>query len=222
MREVTQYTLLVAILAVLIYIAVVSTGTVATTNQNKSSLSEIQDSNLAEYQLVSGNLDYVHTADMNRATQTILLNGITLNSSEFIILYDSTPYASKGHIALNLPCDSNDPQDRLLDVLIGRAPDMSTMALGYIPQLSSPPDMCVYHGQFGFGDPVTDVVLKSVSEDPITLRGPHSVAIVTHESYIPEKHLICRNKCRKNITQPALNYYFIFYNYFKNISMRNK
>ena len=186
MREVTQYTLLVAILAVLIYIAVVSTGTVATTNQNKSSLSEIQDANLAEYQLVSDSLDYVHTADMNRATQTILLNGITLNSSEFIILYDSTPYASKGHIALNLPCDANDPQDRLLDVLIGRAPDLSTMALGYIPQLSSPPDMCVYHGQFGFGDPVTDVVLKSVSEDPITLRGPHSVAIVTHESYIPK------------------------------------
>ena len=123
MREVTQYTLLVAILAILIYIAVVSTGSIATTMQNKSSLSEIQDSNLAEYQLVSGNLDYVHTADMNRATQTILLNGITLNSSEFIILYDSTPYASKGHIALNLPCDPNNPQDRLLDVLIGRAPD---------------------------------------------------------------------------------------------------
>src|SRR5215218_1248662 len=187
MKEVTQYTLLVAILAVLIYIAVVSTGTVATTNQSKSSLSEIQDSNLAEYQLVSGNLDYVHTADMNRATQTVLLNGITLNSSEFIILYDSTPYASKGHIALNLPCNAQDPQERLFDVLIGRAPDMSRMALGYIPQLSSPPDMCVYHGQFGFGDPVTDVVLKSVADDPITLRGPHSVAIVTQESYIPKQ-----------------------------------
>jgi hypothetical protein len=187
MKEITQYTLLVAILAVLIYIAVVSTGTVATTNQNKSSIDQIQDSNLAEYQLVSGNLDYVHTADMNRATQTVLLNGITLNTSEFIILYDSTPYASKGHIALNLPCDSKDPQDRLLDVLIGRAPNMITMALGYIPQLSSPPDMCVYHGQFGFGDPVTDIVLKSVSEDPITLKGPHSVAIVSHESYIPEQ-----------------------------------
>jgi hypothetical protein len=186
MKEVTQYTLLVAILAVLIYIAVVSTGTVATTNQNKSSLSELQDSNLASYELVSGNLDYVHTADMNRATQTVLLNGITLNSSEFIILYDSTPYASKGHIALNLPCNAKDPQDRLFDVLIGRAPDMSRMALGYIPQLSSPPDMCIYHGQFGFGDPVTDIVLKSVSDDPITLRGPHSIAIVTHESYIPK------------------------------------
>ena len=187
MREITQYTLLVAILALLIYIAVVSTGSIATTIQNKSSLYEIQDSNLAAYQLVSSNLDYVHKADLNRATQTVLLNGITLNSSEFIILYDSTPYASKGHIALNLPCDPNDPQDRLLDVLIGRAPDMITMALGYIPKLSSPPNMCVYHGQFGFGDPVTDIVLKSVSEDPITLRGPHSVAIVSHESYIPEK-----------------------------------
>ena len=186
MREITQYTLLIVILAVLIYIAVVSTGTVATTTQNKSSLSEIQDSNLAEYQLVSDNLDYVHTADMNRATQTVLLNGITLNTSEFIILYDSTPYASKGHIALNLPCNAQDPQDRLFDVLIGRAPDMSRMALGYIPQLSSPPNMCVYHGQFGFGDPVTDIVLKSVSDNPITLRGPHSVAIVTHESYIPK------------------------------------
>ena len=187
MKEITQYTLLVAILAVLIYIAVVSTGTVATTNQNKNSLTELQDSNLAEYQLVSGGLDYAHRADMNRATQTVLLNGITLNSSEFIILYDSTPFASKGHIALNLPCDPQDPQDRLLDVLIGRAPDMITMALGYIPQLSSPPNMCVYHGQFGFGDPVTDIVLKSVADDPITLRGPHSVAIVSHESYIPEQ-----------------------------------
>ena len=188
MKEITQYTILVAILALLIYIAVISTGTVATTtNQNKSSLTELQDSDLAEYQLVSGNLDYSHTADMNRATQTVLLNGITLNSSEFVILYDSTPYASKGHIALNLPCDAQDPQDRLLDVLIGRAPEMFTMALGYIPQLSSPPDMCVYHGQFGFGDPVTDIVLKSVADDPITLRGPHSVAIVSHESYIPEQ-----------------------------------
>src|SRR5687767_1098572 len=187
MKEVTQYTLLVAILAVLIYIAVISTGTVATTDENKSSLSKIQDSNSASHELVSSNLDYVHTADMNRATQTVLLNGITLNSSEFIILYDSTPYASKGHIALNLPCDPNDPQDRLLDVLIGRAPDMITMALGYIPKLSSPPNMCVYHGQFGFGDPVTDIVLKAVSEDPVKFKGPHSIAIVTHESYIPEK-----------------------------------
>ena len=65
MREVTQYTLLVASLAILIYIAVVSTGSIATINTNKNSLSEIQDANLAEYQLVSNNLDYVHVCFMN-------------------------------------------------------------------------------------------------------------------------------------------------------------
>ena len=32
MKEITQYTLLVTILAVLIYIAVISTGSIATTN----------------------------------------------------------------------------------------------------------------------------------------------------------------------------------------------
>lgn len=203
-KEVTQYTLLVAILALLIYIAVVSTGSIATTtSQNKSSVDEIHESNIAAYELVSGNLDYVHKADLNRATQTVLLNGITLNSSEFIILYDSTPFASKGHIALNLPCDPQDPQDRLLDVLIGRAPDMITLALGYIPQLSSPPNMCIYHGQFGFGDPVTDIVLKSVSEEPITLRGPHSVAIVTHESYIPETASFKQQQQQQNMTDDS-------------------
>ena len=47
MKEVTQYTLLVAILAVTYLYCCNSTGTVATTDQNKSSLSKIQDSNLA-------------------------------------------------------------------------------------------------------------------------------------------------------------------------------
>ena len=43
MKEITQYTLLVAILAILIYIAVISTGTVATTtNQDKNSIDELQ------------------------------------------------------------------------------------------------------------------------------------------------------------------------------------
>ena len=42
MKKITQYTLLVAILAILIYIAVISTGTVATTNQDKNSIDELQ------------------------------------------------------------------------------------------------------------------------------------------------------------------------------------
>lgn len=45
--------------------------------------------------------------------------------------------------------------------------------------------MCVYHGQFGFGDPVPDIVLKNLSAKNMSLVGPHFVAITTHESYIP-------------------------------------
>ena len=140
-------------------------------------------------EMVSNNLDYVHKADLNRATTSILLNDIELENNEFIILYDSTPFASKGHIALNIPCDPENPYDPNIKVLVGRAPDLFVMPVGYVQQISSPPKMCVYHGQFGFGDPVTDVILKYIaddeSENSIIFDGPHSIAITTHESYIP-------------------------------------
>jgi hypothetical protein len=43
----------------------------------------------------------------------------------------------------------------------------------------------VYHGQFGFGEPITDIVLKNISGKTIGLGGPHSVAISSHEFYTP-------------------------------------
>jgi hypothetical protein len=110
---------------------------------------------------------------------------MNLNTSEFILLYDSTPYASKGHIALNLPCDPNSPNNPLFQVLVGRAPDLVPTTLGYIGQISEPPQMCIYHAQFGFGKPVTDIALKNISDRSINLTGPHSVAISTHESFLP-------------------------------------
>ena len=135
--------------------------------------------------LLSKSLDYVHKGDISTSSTNILLNGITLNQSEFILLYDSTPFASKGHIAVNLPCNPNNPLDPIFDILVGRAPDLFVMPLGYLEPISKPGKMCVYHGQFGFGDPVTDVILQYVGDDPIKLEGPHSIAISTHEYYNP-------------------------------------
>jgi hypothetical protein len=43
----------------------------------------------------------------------------------------------------------------------------------------------MYHAQFGFGDPVTDVILKNVADRSINLTSPHSVVITTHESFLP-------------------------------------
>ena len=100
------------------------------------------------------------------------------------MLYDSTSFASKGHIAVNLPCNHNNPLDPIFDILVGCAPDLFVLPLGYIEPISKPGKMCVYHGQFGFGDPVTDLILQYVGDDPIKLEGPHSIVI----SYICEKN----------------------------------
>jgi hypothetical protein len=187
MTAIAQTSMIAACLAILIYIAVIATGnylaTQSTANQNP--LSKQQQLDDALHKLVSTNFNYSHKADTNRASQTILLNGLSLNTSEFLLLYDSTPYASKGHIALNLPCEANSPSNPLFQVLVGRAPDLVPTTLGYLGQISDPPNMCIYHAQFGFGDPVTDVALKNISDRSVNLTSPHSAAITTHESFIP-------------------------------------
>jgi hypothetical protein len=186
MTAIAQTTMIGACLAILVYIAVITTGNfLALQNTSDSASSQQSQIDDALHKLISTNLDYSHKADTTRASQTVLLNGLNLNSSEFLLLYDSTPYASKGHIALNLPCEPNAPNNPLFQVLVGRAPDLVPTTMGYLEPISSPPQMCVYHAQFGFGEPVTDVALKNISERPINLTGPHSVAITTHEAFIP-------------------------------------
>ena len=177
-------------LAILVYIAVILTGTYTTQNISPSgstntSLAEQSKLDSAMSQQIARSLDYVHKSDINIAPVTVPLHGVNLSANQFILLYDSTPYASKGHIALNLPCDANTLNVPMFQVLVGRAPDLTPLALGYISRISVAPEMCVYHGQFGFGDPVTDIVLKNVSGRTISLEGPHSVAISTHEFYTP-------------------------------------
>jgi hypothetical protein len=177
-------------LAILVYIAVILTGTYTTQNISPSgstntSLAEQSKLDSAMSQQIARSLDYVHKSDINIAPVTVPLHGVNLSANQFILLYDSTPYASKGHIALNLPCDANTPNVPMFQVLVGRAPDLTPLALGYISRISVAPQMCVYHGQFGFGDPITDMVFKNISGRTISLGGPHSVAISTHEFYTP-------------------------------------
>jgi hypothetical protein len=183
---IAQTTMIAASLAILVYIAVIITGSTFFSMQGRSSLAEqMQAADSALHNQIANNFDYVHTADANRASSTILLNGINLTRNQYILLYDSTPYATKGHIALNLPCDANTPNVPSFQLLVGRAPNLTATALGYISQISAPPQMCIYHAQFGFGEPVTDVVLKNTSTNTVSFKGPHSVVITAHESYIP-------------------------------------
>jgi len=161
-------------------------GVISSNDEDFSALSQQLPTDQTQLQdLISRSLDYVHQGDVSKTSTNILLNGINLTQGEFILLYDSTPFSSKGHIAVNLPCNPDYPLDPIFDILVGRAPDLFVLPLGYLEQLSKPGKMCVYHGQFGFGDPITDLILKYVGDDPIKLEGPHSIVISTHESYKP-------------------------------------
>ena len=161
-------------------------GVISSNDEDFSALSQQLPTDQTQLQdLIAKSLDYVHHGDISTTSTNVLLNGINLTQGEFILLYDSTPFASKGHIAVNLPCNPDNPLDPIFDILVGRAPDMFVLPLGYLEQISKPGKMCVYHGQFGFGDPITDIILQYVGDDPITLEGPHSIVLSAHEFYKP-------------------------------------
>lgn len=191
-----QTGMIAASLAILVYIAILVTGSSLIPQQGGGLFSSQQQDNQtiisqqaaidsALYDQVSSGLDYIYSANTEASSVSVLLGGQNLSQDQFMLLFDSTPYASKGHVAMVLPCDPADPGSPLFQVLVGRVPEIVPVRLGYIPQASAPPDMCVYHAQFGFGDPVTDIILKYIANGTVSFDGPHSVAITAHESYIP-------------------------------------
>jgi hypothetical protein len=191
--------MIAASLAVLIYIAVVVTGDFLTPdlvpiNAGSGGGNTLQTSigqttgatnDTAIREQFAAAADYLHTVDTSTVSDAILLNGVTLQSGEHLLIYDSTPFASKGHVAMNVPCNENTPENAMFEILFGRAPDVSPVKPGYLQDISTPPNNCMYHAQFGFGDPVTDIAIRYVGENQTTFRGSNSVAISTHESYIP-------------------------------------
>jgi hypothetical protein len=110
---------------------------------------------------------------------------VTLKSGESLLVYDSTPFASKGHLAMDVPCNENNPGNAMFEIPFGCAPDLTPVKPGYLSNISAPPNNCMYHAQFGFGDPVTDIAIRYVGENQTTFGGSNSLIISTHESYIP-------------------------------------
>jgi hypothetical protein len=190
--------MIAASLAVLVYIAVVVTGDFLTpdtvpinagggaSNTLQTSIGQTTTTNDTSIrEQIAAAADYLHTFDTSTVSDTILLNGVTLQSGEPLLIYDSTPFASKGHLAMNVPCNENTPGTAMFDILFGRAPNLSPVKPGYLSQISAPPNNCIYHAQFGFGDPITDIAIRYVGENQTTFRGSNSLVISTHESYIP-------------------------------------
>lgn len=199
MVAILQTSMIAASLAVLIYIAVVVTGDFLTRgdvlpttagggegNMLQTSIGQIVATNdTAMREQMATATDYLHSVDTSTVSDTILLNGLTLQSGEPLLVYDSTPFASKGHLAMNVPCNENTPENAMFDILLGVAPNLSPVKPGYLSEISAPPNNCMYHAQFGFGGPVTDISIRYTGENQTTFRGSNSMVISTHESYIP-------------------------------------
>jgi hypothetical protein len=96
---------------------------------------------------------------------TIPLEGLSLNEQQFLLLSDTTPVrVDAAHLAINVPCTEEFDTDII--AVAGVAPDVQTVELELVPELSSPPTNCLYHGDIpNNSDEVTDIAIANAGAD---------------------------------------------------------
>jgi hypothetical protein len=117
-----------------------------------------------------------------RDSQTILLEGKTIPSNDYIHLYDSTPYMiTNGHIAAKLPCDANTTSP--LKILIGQAPNLKPAELEFVKPLSTPGKLCIYHVDIPSkpGEVITDIAIQNPTANEMKLQPTTTVVIGVNE-----------------------------------------
>ena len=136
--------------------------------------------------LFASSLQYSNAQEKNvvRDSQTILFEGMSLPSKDYIHLYDTTPYLIvMGHIAAKLPCDSNNKTS--LNVLIGQAPALKSADLELVKELSKPGTMCIYHVDIESGpqgvNPIADIALQNPADNEVKFGPTSSVVIGVDE-----------------------------------------
>ena len=159
--------LIISCFVILVYRSVLTYSIVFIGSKNPFDQSLQLDSE--RYNQMATGINCIYQTDVGKSTQTVLLNGMNFSQNQFLLFYDTTPFASKGHVAVTFPCNEENPSKPLFQILSGRAPDLFTVPLGYIQNISSS-SMCVFHGQFGFGDPITDLALKYAGDGSICLK----------------------------------------------------
>jgi hypothetical protein len=133
-----------------------------------------------------------HNIHVVRDSETILLAGQIIPPKDYIHLYDSSPYKIvNGHLAVKIPCDESfQPQ---LNVLVGQAPNLQSISLLLIEELSKSSKLCIYHADLEETAPVmhttpdvkigtiTDVALQNPGIRAIELPATSSVVIGVNE-----------------------------------------
>jgi hypothetical protein len=101
---------------------------------------------------------------------TIPLEGLSLNAQQFLLLSDTTPVrVDAAHLAINVPCTEDEETGEIDSDIIavaGVAPDVQTVELELVPELSSPPSNCLFHGDIpNNSDEVTDIAIANAGAD---------------------------------------------------------
>ena len=145
-------------------------------NVQSSYAQEVNQTQTAEEQ------EYSETSAV-RDSVTVLLQDMIIPATDFIHLYDSTPYnIMNGHIALKAPCE--DDSTTPIQVLIGSAPNMTASTLENLPSLSTPGEQCLYHVDLIPGGNVTiitDIALSNTAEEDIEFPPSSTVVIGINE-----------------------------------------
>jgi hypothetical protein len=96
---------------------------------------------------------------------TIPLEGLSLNEQQFLLLSDTTPVrVDAAHLAINVPCTEEGDSDII--GVAGVAPEVQTVELELVPELSSPPNNCLYHGDIpNNSDEVIDIAIANAGAD---------------------------------------------------------
>jgi hypothetical protein len=133
-----------------------------------------------------------HDIHVVRDSETILLAGQVIPPKDYIHLYDSSPYKIvNGHLAVKIPCDESfQPQ---LNILVGQAPNLQSISLLLIEELSKPSKLCIYHADLEETAPVrhttpdikigtiTDIALQNPGISAIELPPTSSIVIGVNE-----------------------------------------
>jgi hypothetical protein len=115
---------------------------------------------------------------VTRDSVTLLLDGKSLPKSDFIELYDSTPYKIvNGHFVAKVPCTTKSQSE--VDLLTGQAPNFKSSNAELVSELSTPGKLCVYHVDLmsGSNNTITDVAIKNNSTKDIIFPPTSSVGV---------------------------------------------
>jgi hypothetical protein len=95
---------------------------------------------------------------------TIPLEGLSLDTGQFLLLSDITPVrVDAAHIAINVPCEDEESD---IVALAGVAPDVQPVDLDFVSPLSSEPDNCTFHGDIpNNSDEVTDIAIANTGSE---------------------------------------------------------